>query len=147
MKFGPGSGGPRWEVGWFYKNYPDKLLPPPSMQFPRLQASAAWYCRPALHDNCRPALHDNCRRLLHAHISGCSWWIYNIQEGYRAHCSPHCSTAAPLQPYLLICTKQRRVSSAFILAQIFWLILNWWGQRLQKIELNQNINPNKSLNN
>ena len=41
MKFGPGSGGPRWEVGWFYKNYPDILLPPPSMQFPRVQASAA----------------------------------------------------------------------------------------------------------
>ena len=34
MKFGLGSGGPRWEVGWFYKNYPDKLLPPSSLQFP-----------------------------------------------------------------------------------------------------------------
>ena len=35
---------------------------------------------------------------------------------------------------------------AFILVQIFWLILNW-GQGLQKIiELNQNIKQNKSLN-
>ena len=145
MKFGPGSGGPRWEVGWFYKNYPDKLLPPPSTQFPRpglvrVRVQGAG-------QRCMITAGGCCTRTLAAAADG--FIICRTGRGLPSTLQ-HCSTAAPLQSYLVICTKQRRVpvssDFAFILVQIFWLILNW-GQGLQKIiELNQNIHQNKSLN-
>ena len=143
MKFGLGSGGPRWEVGWFYKIILINCSPHPPCSFPgpgMVRVLGAG-------QRCMITAGGCCTRTLAAAADG--FIICRTGRGLPSTLQ-HCSTAAPLQSYLVICTKQRRapVSSdfAFILVQIFWLILNW-GQGLQKIiELNQNIHQNKSLN-